>query len=58
MILRKNYNGDGKVGNYTLSIGAKEARSLKFLDDNGNSLELEKVIDIDNSELRVKLKKN
>lgn len=55
--LRKNKNGKGYVTAYTFSVGSKEARDLNFIDLEGNPLDLEKIVDIENKQLVIKLKK-
>lgn len=57
MKLRANKNGSGKIGNYTFSIGSSEAKQLDFLNDDGTSKEIEKVIDVKNKQLILKIKK-
>ena len=44
-------NGKGYITSYTLSVGSKEAKDLNFVDKNGNSKELEKCLNAENSEL-------
>lgn len=56
MILSKKKNGKGYVTSYTLNVGSKEARDLGFIDENGDSKQLEKIIDIENKVLIVKRK--
>lgn len=58
MKLRANKNGAGAIGNYTFSIGAKEAKDVGFLNVDGSSKELDKIIDIKNKQIIIKLKKN
>jgi len=57
MKLRKNIAGNGFLGNYTMSIGVTEAKALNFIDTDGNGLELEKIIDMENNQLIIRLKK-
>ena len=45
MKLRVNRRGDGYVTNYTVSIGSAEARRAGFLNDDGTSKTLEKIVD-------------
>ena len=45
--LRVNRRGDGYVTNYTVSIGSAEARRAGFLNDDGTSKILEKIVDED-----------
>lgn len=45
MKLRINRRGDGYITNYTVSIGSAEARRAGFLNEDGTSVELEKVVD-------------
>ena len=49
-------NGKGYITSYTLSVGSKEAKDLNFVDKNGNSKELEKCLNAENSELIIKIK--
>ena len=58
MKLRANKNGNGKIGNYTFSIGSNEAKSLDFLTEDGLSKELEKIIDVENSQLIIKVQED
>lgn len=57
MILSKKKNGKGYITSYSLNIGSKEARILGFIDQYGNSHNLEKELDINNHILIVRLKK-
>ena len=57
MKLRVNKNGQGYVSNYTLSIATNEARRLGFTSEDGERLELEKIIDEENGQLIVRIKK-
>ena len=45
MILRKVSRKDGHVTAYTVSIGCAEARKAGFLNEDGSSRELEKLVD-------------
>lgn len=45
MKLRANKNGSGKIGNYTISIGAKEAKDANLINEDGTSKEIEKIIE-------------
>lgn len=56
MILRANKNGNGNIGNYTFSIGAKEAKDVNFLNEDGTSKELEKIVDVENKKIIIKIK--
>lgn len=56
MKLSRKKNGKGYITSYTLSVGSKEARSLNFLDEDGMSKELEKIIDTENSTLTIRIK--
>ena len=56
MILSKKKNGKGYVTSYTLNIGSKEARDLGFINQDGDSKQIEKIIDIENKVLIVKVK--
>lgn len=57
MKLRANRNGLGKIGNYTLSIGANEAKTLNLLNEDGTSKELRKIIDKKNNKIIIKEEK-
>ena len=56
MILSKKKNGKGYVTSYTLNIGSKEARDLGFVNKEGDSKQIEKIVDTRNKKLIVKLK--
>lgn len=45
MILRKVPRKDGHITAYTVSIGCAEARRAGFLNEDGSSKELEKLVD-------------
>lgn len=48
--------GNGYVSSYSVNLGCAEVRTVGFLDDNGNPLPLEKVIDSENQQIIIKLK--
>lgn len=56
MRLYQNRGGHGHVTSYTLSIGSAEARRLGFVDENGERVELEKILDEENHRLIVRIK--
>ena len=56
MLLRANKAGNGYVSNYTLSISLNEARTLGFVDENGERVELEKVVDEERKQLVIRAK--
>ena len=56
MILSKKKNGKGYITSYTLNIGSKEARDLGFINKNGDSKQIEKIVDIEKKMLIVKVK--
>ena len=56
MKLRPNKNGNGKIGNYTISIGASEVKEANLLKKDGSSKELEKIIK--EEEIIIKVKKS
>lgn len=49
-------NGYGNISSYTVNIGASEARRCGFIDSDGNVLATEKVLDLDNNQIIIKLK--
>lgn len=62
MKLRKNYGtknkttGKSYLSNYTFTIKTTEARELEFVDEEDNSYELEKIIDLENKQIIIKKK--
>ena len=58
MKLRINRRGDGYITNYTVSIGSAEARRAGFLNDDGTSVELEKVVDESNHTITFRIVSN
>ena len=54
MKLRINRNKQKLISNYTIHVRTTEARELGFLDENGESLELEKIIDLENNQIIIK----
>ena len=56
MFLSKKKNGKGYVTSYTLNIGSKEARDLGFINKDGDSKQIEKIIDTQKKILIVRLK--
>lgn len=56
MKLRENRGGHGHVTSYTLSVGSAEARHLGFVDETGERVELEKVLDEKNHQLIIRVK--
>ena len=57
MILSLKKNGAGYISSYTINIGNKEAEAVGFIDKDGVSKELEKIIDTENKQIIIKLKK-
>lgn len=57
MKLSPKKNGSGYITSYTINIGSAEARNAGFIDVDGNSLELEKIIDTYNNTITIQLKK-
>ncbi len=55
MLLRENRGGHGHVTSYTLSVGSAEARRLGFVDEHGERVELEKIIDEENQQLIIRI---
>lgn len=56
MKLRVNKAGNGYVSGYTLSVSTSEARLLCFVDETGERVELEKVLDEKNHQLIIRVK--
>lgn len=56
MLLRINKAGNGYVSGYTLSVSTSEARALGFIDENGERVELEKILDEENHQLIIRIK--
>ena len=56
MILSKKKNGKGYITSYTLNIGSKEARDLGFINKDGGSKQIEKIVDTQKKILIVRLK--
>lgn len=48
--------GNGYVSSYTANIGSSEAKSCGFVDDDGNQLPLEKIIDPERHEIIIRVK--
>lgn len=57
MILSPKKNGAGYISSYTINIGNKEAKMVDFINKDGDSKELEKIIDTENKQIIIKLKK-
>ncbi len=56
MKLAKKRNGNKQLSGYLASIKITEAREVDFVDINGDSRELEKLIDKKNKQIIIKLK--
>lgn len=56
MRLTKKKNGAGYLSYYLLSVKLTDARKLGFVDSNGDSYELEGIVDENKKELTIKLK--
>ncbi len=56
MKLVKKKNGRGDSVSYMINVSSSEAVKLGFVDEEGNSLELEKVIDEKNKTITIKIK--
>lgn len=56
MLLRINKAGNGYVSGYTLSVSTSEARALGFVDENGERVELEKILDEEKHQLIIRIK--
>lgn len=48
--------GNGYVSSYSVNLGCAEVRNVGFLDENNNPFPLEKVIDVENQQIIIKLK--
>lgn len=55
MKLRINRRGDGYITNYTVSVGSAEARRAGFLNEDGTSVALEKVVDEENHTITIRI---
>lgn len=49
--------GHGHITSYTINIGSEEARNCGFIDSDGEILPIEKIIDIENNQIIIKLSK-
>lgn len=56
MLLRINRAGNGYVSGYTLSVSTSDARALGFVHENGERVELEKIVDIKHNQLIIRIK--
>ena len=56
MKLSPKKNGKGFTSSYSINIGSLEAKSAGFIDNNGQPLEVEKIIDPENKQIVIKLK--
>jgi len=56
MKLMPKKGGHGHVTSYLVSIGSAEARKTGFVSENGEPLELEKVIDEENQQIIIRVK--
>lgn len=54
--LSNKKDGYGNISSYTINIGANEAKECGFVDEDGNKLELEKVLDCNNKQIIIRLK--
>ncbi len=48
--------GNGYVSSYSVNIGVAEARAVGFVDADGNTLPVEKVIDAEHNQITIRLK--
>lgn len=48
-------DGYGNVSSYSVNIGASEARQCCFIDSDGNTQQIEKLIDIENNQIIIRL---
>jgi len=55
--LSSKRNGFGDVSSYTVNLGAAEVKSCGFLDEDGNALPIEKIIDAENGQIVLRAKK-
>lgn len=49
--------GHGHVTSYSVNLGSAEVRLCGFLDEEGNPLQLEKIIDHENGQIIIRVKK-
>ena len=49
-------NGKGYVTSYSVNLGCAEVRNCGFIDENGNAAVIEKIVDIDNKQIILKVK--
>lgn len=54
--LSNKKDGYENISSYTINIGANEAKECGFVDEAGNKLELEKVLDCNNKQIIIRLK--
>lgn len=48
--------GNGYISSYSVNLGCTEVRRAGFLDDTGNPLQLEKVIDTEHNQIIIRVK--
>lgn len=48
--------GHGHITSYSVNLGSAEVRSCGFLDENGSSLPVEKVVDCEHHQIIIRLK--
>lgn len=58
MKLSPKKGGHGYITSYTINIGSLEAKKVGFVDSDGTSFEIEKIIDEENQTIIIKLKKD
>lgn len=56
IILSPKKGGNGYISSFSVNIGIAEARACGLLDDDGNPLPLEKVLDSDSNQIIIRLK--
>lgn len=49
-------NGKGYVTSYSVNLGCAEVRNCGFIDEDGNTATIEKIVDIDNKQIILKVK--
>lgn len=50
-------NGKGYLTSYSVNLGTAEIKDVGFLDENNNIVPLEKIIDEENKQIVIKIKK-
>ncbi len=50
-------NGKGYLTSYSVNLGTAEIKDIGFLDENNNIVPLEKIIDEENKQIVIRIKK-